>query len=180
MEGEPVLVMRDGHAQRVQENGTLQIITFDQSPIDLAFVNDQKAVIMEESDRYLPDLFMPDMTNHYDHKNVNLLVAEGHARLATPLLNFAMALLAIYAVLGGDFSRRGYARRIAMASAAALAVRLASFGAQAAARDDPAMNFLQYLVPILIVAAISFFHFWLPVLKRRRAHIGGPAFAEAS
>jgi hypothetical protein len=59
-------------------------------------------------------------------------------------------------------------------------VRLASFGAQAAARDDPAMNFLQYLVPILIVAAISFFHFWLPVLKRHRAHVGGPAFAEAA
>jgi lipopolysaccharide export system permease protein len=180
MEGAPVLVMRDGHIQRVQENGSLQIVSFDQSPFDLAFVSDQKAVIMEESDRYLPDLFMPDLTNHYDHKNVNLLLAEGHARLATPLLNFAMALLAIYAVLGGDFSRRGYATRIAVASAAALAVRLAAFGAQAAARDDPTMNFLQYLVPVLVIAAISFLHFWLPVLKRRRAHVGGPAFAEAA
>jgi lipopolysaccharide export system permease protein len=180
MEGAPVLVMRDGHIQRVQENGSLQIVSFDQSPFDLAFVSDQKAVIMEESDRYLPDLFMPDLTNHYDHKNVNLLLAEGHARLATPLLNFAMALLAIDAVLGGDFSRRGYATRIAVASAAALAVRLAAFGAQAAARDDPTMNFLQYLVPVLVIAAISFLHFWLPVLKRRRAHVGGPAFAEAA
>jgi lipopolysaccharide export system permease protein len=180
MEGAPVLVMRDGHIQRVQENGSLQIVSFDQSPFDLAFVSDQKAVIMEESDRYLPDLFMPDVTNHYDHKNVNLLLAEGHARLATPLLNFAMALLAIYAVLGGDFSRRGYATRIAVASAAALALRLAAFGAQAAARDDPTMNFLQYLVPVLVIAAISFLHFWLPVLKRRRAHVGGPAFAEAA
>jgi lipopolysaccharide export system permease protein len=180
MEGAPVLVMRDGHIQRVQENGSLQIVSFDQSPFDLAFVSDQKAVIMEESDRYLPDLFMPDLTNHYDHKNVNLLLAEGHARLATPLLNFAMALLAIYAVLGGDFSRRGYATRIAVASAAALALRLAAFGAQAAARDDPTMNFLQYLVPVLVIAAISFLHFWLPVLKRRRAHVGGPAFAEAA
>jgi lipopolysaccharide export system permease protein len=82
MEGAPVLVMRDGHIQRVQENGSLQIVSFDQSPFDLAFVSDQKAVIMEESDRYLPDLFMPDLTNHYDHKNVNLLLAEGHARQA--------------------------------------------------------------------------------------------------
>jgi lipopolysaccharide export system permease protein len=181
IEGAPVLLMRDGHIQRVQQNGSLQFVSFDQYSLDLApFVNDQKAVIMEESDRYLPDLFMPDMTNHYDHKNRNLLVAEGHARLATPLLNFAMALLAIYAVLGGDFSRRGYARRIAIASAAALAVRLAAFGAQAAARDDPAMNFLQYLVPILIIAAISFLHFGLPVVKRRRAHVGGRAFAGAA
>jgi hypothetical protein len=42
------------------------------------------------------------------------------------------------------------------------------------------MNFLQYLVPVLVIAAISFLHFWLPVLKRRRAHVGGPAFAEAA
>lgn len=180
MEGAPVLLMRDGHIQRVQENGSLQIVSFVQSTFDLAFVNDERAVIMEESDRYLPDLFTPDLTNHYDHKNVNLLMAEGHARLATPLLNFAMALLAVYAVLGGDFSRRGYATRIAVASAAALAVRLAAFGAQAAARDDPAMNFLQYLVPVLVIGAISFLHFWLPVLKRRRAHVGGRAFAEAA
>lgn len=181
MEGAPGLQMHDGHIQRVQQNGSLQLGAFDVYSLPLApFVNDQKAVIMEESDRYLPDLFMPDLTNHYDHKNVNLLVAEGHARIATPLLNFAMALLAIYAVLGGDFSRRGYARRIAVASAVAMAVRLASFGAQAAARDDPAMNFLQYLVPILVMAAISFLHFGLPVVKRRRAHIGGPVFAGAT
>jgi hypothetical protein len=70
--------------------------------------------------------------------------------------------------------------RIAVASAAALTVRLASFGAQAAARDDPAMNFLQYLVPLIVIAAISFLYFWLPVLKRRRAHVGGPRFAEAA
>ena len=60
------------------------------------------------------------MTNYYDNANVDMLAAEGHARMSAPLLNFAMAMLAIFAVLGGDFSRRGYAQRIAMASGAAL------------------------------------------------------------
>ena len=169
MEGAPVLVMRDGHIQRVQKNGALQIVSFDQYPFDLApFTNDRKAVILEESDRFLPELFFPDVTNYYDNANVNLLLAEGHSRISAPLLNLAMALLAIYAVLGGDFSRRGYALRITLASAAALGLRLAEFGAVAAGRDDPAMNFLQYLIPVAVIAAISFLYFVLPARKRKR------------
>jgi hypothetical protein len=30
-----------------------------------------------ETDRYLPELFYPDMTNHYDNRNVDALLAEG-------------------------------------------------------------------------------------------------------
>ena len=179
-EGAPVLVMRDGHMQQVRESGALEMLAFTQSPFDLApFVNDQKAVVLEESDRFLPELFFPDMTNYYDNANVNLLMAEGHARMSAPLLNMAMAMLAIFAVLGGDFSRRGYAIRIALASAAALTLRLAAFGATAAGRDDPNLNWLQYLIPIFVVALISFFYFAQPILKRRRLARRNPSLALA-
>lgn len=179
-EGAPVLVMRDGTMQQVRENGALEMLAFTQSPFDLApFINDQKAVILEESDRFLPELFFPDMTNYYDNDNVNLLLAEGHARMSAPLLNFAMAMLAIFAVLGGDFSRRGYAKRIALASAAALTLRLAAFGATAAGRDDPSLNALQYLIPVFVIALISFFYFVQPILKRRRLARRNPSAALA-
>ncbi len=169
MEGSPVLVLRDGQRQTLRENGALEVLTFDQSPFDLApFVNNQKAVVLEESDRYLPELFFPDMNNYYDYANVNMLAAEGHARISAPLLNFAMAMLGIFAVLGGDFSRRGYAKRIALASAAAVLLRLAAFGAVSAGRDDPALNILQYLLPIFVIGAISFFYFVKPGKGRRR------------
>jgi lipopolysaccharide export system permease protein len=169
IEGKPALVLNDGQRQTMKENGALESLTFVQSPLELgSFVNDQKAVILEESDRYLPELFYPDMTNHYDNRNADMLLSEGHARLATPLLNFAMAMLAIYAVLGGDFSRRGYARRIAVASGAAVMLRLAAFVATSAGKDDPELNFVQYALPIVVIALISFFYFLVPVLKRRR------------
>jgi lipopolysaccharide export system permease protein len=170
MEGSPVLVLRDGQRQTLRDNGALEVLTFDQSPFDLApFTNDQKAVILEESDRYLPELFFPDMNNYYDYANVNMLAAEGHARISAPLLNFAMAMLAVFAVLGGDFSRRGYAKRIALASGAAVMLRLAAFGAVAAGRDDPALNILQYTLPIFVIAVISFFYFVKPGKRRHKA-----------
>src|SRR5262249_53138144 len=130
-------------------------------------------VVLEESDRYLPELFYPDTSNYYDHRNVDTLLAEGHARISAPLLNLSMALLAILAVLGGDFNRRGYAQRIAIASAAALALRLAAFGAVAAGRDDPSLNFLQYLLPLAIIAIVSWFFFMNPAkaVKRRRRRL---------
>lgn len=169
LEGKPALILRDGQRQSLRPSGALEGLTFQQSPLELgAFVNDQKAVILEESDRYLPELFYPDMTNHYDNANVENLLAEGHARIATPLLNIAMAMLAIYAVLGGDFSRRGYAQRIAIASGVALAVRLAAFGATSAASKDPELNVVQYGLPIFVIIVIGFLFFIQPILKRRR------------
>ncbi len=182
IEGEtgPQLVMQNGQRQSLRDNGALEMTTFTQAPFDLApFINDQKAIVLEESDRFLPELFFPDMNNYYDYDNVDMLMAEGHARISAPLLNIAMAMLAIYAVLGGDFSRRGYAKRIAVASGGALILRLAAFGAVAAGRDDPSLNVLQYLIPILVIVVISFFYFVQPILARRRMARRNPSLAAA-
>lgn len=176
VEGKPTLIMRDSQRQTLRPSGALEIFASAQSPLELgAFINDQKAVVLEESDRYLPELFYPDMTNYYDNANADMLLSEGHARIATPLLNIAMAMLGIYAVLGGDFSRRGYARRIAIASGVALVVRLAAFGATSEAGRDPDLNMVQYLLPVVVVAVISWLFFVQPILKRRRiGRRGGP------
>ena len=176
LEGKPTLIMRDNQRQTLRQTGALEVFASAQSPLELgAFVNDQKAVILEESDRFLPELFYPDMTNHYDNANADMLLAEGHARIATPLLNIAMAMLAIYAVLGGDFSRRGYAQRIAIASGVALVVRLAAFGATSSAAKDPELNIVQYALPIAVILVVSYLFFVRPILKRRRiGRRGGP------
>jgi lipopolysaccharide export system permease protein len=169
MEGIPAIVMADGHAQQLGTTGALEALKFDQSTFDLApFINDQKAVILKESDRYLPELFYPDMTNYYDNDNVDKLLAEGHARIAAPLLNIAMALLAVYAVLGGDFSRRGYAMRIGIASGVAVGLRLLAFGATSAAQKDPGLNVLQYGVPIAVMLVVSALYFVIPAMHRSR------------
>lgn len=172
VEGKPTLILRDGQRQTMRENGALEALTFQQSPLELgAFINDQKAIIMEESDRFLPELFFPDMNNYYDVKNADAFLAEGHQRMAAPLLNIAMAMLAIFAVLGGDFNRRGYAKRIAMASGGAVLLRLMAFQTQAAGGNNPDMNAMQYILPMFVIALIGFFYFIVPALKRRRLRL---------
>lgn len=174
-EGVPQIVMRDGHVQRLGDNDDLELLRFEQSTFDLApFFDDQKSVILKESDRFLPELFYPDMTNFYDNANADKLLAEGHARIAAPLLNIAMAMLAIIAILGGDFSRRGYGRRIAIASGAAVFLRLLQFGATSAGGDDPSLNWLQYFVPVFVIVVTSLLFFVLPsfgIRFRRRPSI---------
>jgi lipopolysaccharide export system permease protein len=168
--------MKNGHIEQLGPNGSLETLAFDQTTFDLApFFTDQKAIILEASDRFLPELFYPDRTNYYDFANADRFASEGHARLSDPLLNIAMALIAIMAVLGGDFSRRGYSIRIAWASAGAVMLRLLAFGTGSAALEDPDLNYLQYLVPILTIMILSIIYFIMPVLKRgvqRRVHSG--------
>jgi lipopolysaccharide export system permease protein len=123
-EGKPIIVMSDGYIQTKNDRGSLDLLKFAQSNFELAtFVDDQKAVILKDSDRYLPELFFPDLTNYNDRKNQRSYLAEAHARISAPLLDIAMVLIAVYAVLGGDFSRRGYSRRISVATAVALSRR---------------------------------------------------------
>ena len=81
-----------------------------------------------------------------------------------------MAMLAIFAVLGGDFSRRGYAQRIAIASGVALVVRLLAFSATSAAAKDPELNIVQYALPVVVVLIVSYLFFLRPILKRRLVH----------
>lgn len=77
-----------------------------------------------------------------------------------------MALLAIVAVLGGDFSRQGYGRRIGLATGAAALILVVQLGLQSAAADDPALNFVQWLVPLGVIGGLSWAYF------RRGRHIG--------
>jgi lipopolysaccharide export system permease protein len=133
---------------------------------------------LKPSDRTLYRLFFPDLTSHYDQRNVNQFLAEGHARLAAPLLSIALAMIALAGVLVGDFKRNGYGRRIAIASVVALLVRLATIGVQAAAVDNPKLNALQYALPLVV---IFFASSWLPgrAPRRKRQSLGPSVLAEA-
>ncbi|MEZ6023199.1 MAG: hypothetical protein R3C16_07285 [Hyphomonadaceae bacterium] len=110
---------------------------------------------LKASDRTLYQLFFPDLTSHYDQLAHGGFLAEAHSRLSAPLLSIALAMIALVGVLCGQFSRGGYGRRIMIAAAIALIVRLAALGAQAAATDDPELNVLQYALPIVVIVFTS-------------------------
>ncbi len=151
VEGKPAIVMRDGQVQRQRENGTLQVLDFVQYVLQLDGLFDPPGdTVLKPSDRFLMELFYPDLTNHFDQRNVARFLAEAHQRLAAPLLNPALALIALAGVLCGDFQRHGYGRRIALTVATAMFVRLMALAIQAAAVDEPSLNIAQYVFPIVV------------------------------
>lgn len=184
IEGTPAIVLRNGQIQQL-EDGSLRILEFDQHTFDLSpFLREDADLILKPSDRYLHELWTIDKTSYLEKQNQYRYAAEGHARITTPLLNIIMALLAIIAVIGGDFSRRGYGRRIAIATACSLLVVIVQLTVQAEAVDNPALNYVQWGLPIGIIGLLSFSYFGrgkrlnnrldtpLPTIGDRRAEQG--------
>jgi lipopolysaccharide export system permease protein len=152
IDGAPAIVMRDGQVQSQNDEGGVDVLDFDRYMLKFEGVFDEPELFfLKASDRGLYGLFFPDLTAHYDQQNVDEFLSEAHARLSAPLLNIALAMIALAGVLVGDFSRRGYGRRIMWAAIIALLVRLSALLTQAAADDDPQLNFLQYLIPVIAI-----------------------------
>jgi len=165
VDGVPNIVLRDGQIQQLGEDGTLRVVDFDQYAFDLSpFLKEDGELVLKSSDRYLHELFYIDTLSYLENNSAARYAAEGHARMTTPLLNFAMALLAIIAVMGGDFSRRGYGRRIAITTGAALLLVVLQLSVQAAAADSVALNVLQWALPLGVIAGLSIMYF----MKGRR------------
>lgn len=180
IDGAPAIVMRNGQIQRQVEDGSVDVLDFDRYVLQLdgGSFEESDIFFLKASDRTLYQLFFPDLTSHYDQMNVDRFLAEAHARLSAPLLNIALALIALAGVLLGEFSRHGYGRRILIAAAVALLVRLGALATQAAATDDPQLNPLQYALPLLAIAGA-----WIAMggrAPRRRRRSLGPSVLEGA
>jgi len=151
--GGPVLLLRDGSTQAFSPRGVLQFLTFNEYPFQLSELNNTDQLIRyKPSDRYLHELFAPDLQQGWEQRNRKALLAEGHARVATPLYNIAFMAMALSAILGGGFSRLGYTRRIAIVGGLAALVRIAGFVAQSASEGNVWLNLLQYAIPLVATA----------------------------
>jgi len=88
-----------------------------------------------------------------DRQFAHRLRAELHSRLAMPLLSLAFTAVSLMALLSGEFSRRGQARRIVMAGFAGLALESAVLGVANMVGKSPPLTPLLYVIVLLPVAA---------------------------
>ncbi len=147
--GKPVLLMHRGSNQEFSKTGVLNFLSFDDYVFDLSqFISGDELVHYKPSDRYLHELLFPDLKQDWEQKNHLKLLAEGHARLSSPLYNITFMAFALWAIIGGGFSRLGYGRRIAMIGGAAAALRIVGFVVQAGSEDAAWINLFQYAVPL--------------------------------
>ncbi|HTK35799.1 MAG TPA: LPS export ABC transporter permease LptF [Caulobacteraceae bacterium] len=161
--GKPVMVMRNGSNEGFNSVGVLNYLAFDEYTLDLsAYLTTEEPLHFKTADRYLHELVHPDLSKWWEQRNRKQMLAEAHYRMSSPLYSITFMALALWAVLGGPFSRLGYGRRVARAAMAAAMIRIMGFGVQAACGSNPQLNILQYALPIVptLIALKPLFANW--------------------
>ncbi len=164
----PRVVMLNGNRQSVPRGGgDLSILYFDRYTLDLTPDGEAGGPRWREPrERYLHELFRLDTEGPHaidDQRNRLKLYAEGHQRIVSPWLAPAFVLIALAALLTGEFSRRGQGRRIVIASVAVVLVQSASVSLHSLAGSSPVFVPVMYLLPLTVIAACL----WLLVRQKR-------------
>lgn len=160
VDGRPTLLLRNATSQQLDSNRQLSVLEFDQYPFDLTdFMAEQSEVRLKVSDKFLYELVYIDESNYFENSQKDDALAEVHARLTSPLLNVVMVMIALFAVVGGDFSRKGYSKRIMWASGGAILVVIVQLSLQSATADDPPMALALWLFPTLVFLALAYLYF---------------------
>ncbi len=149
----PRFIMVNGNRQEIDHGaGQLSLLQFDRYVLDLSqFVQQDDDRWLEPGERYLRELFWPG-TGADDLANAGRMRAEGHDRLAAPLYSLTFTMIALAAVLAGEFNRRGRRLRIVMAIGCVVAVRAAGLGLVGLSAKIPALISLLYLNEFLTTA----------------------------
>ncbi len=95
-------------------NGRLSWLNFDSYTLDISFytgtLNERER---DPDEKFLGELF----DQNADTKQSPQLKAEGHQRIAWPLYNVALSMLAVAMLLSGEYNRRGQWKRIILTGA---------------------------------------------------------------
>ena len=158
------LTLENGNVQQKFSNGTFDLVAFEHYQIDLSGILAFDSVLrLKTSDKYLHELLRPDAREYVTQKHRKVMAAEGHSRLATPLYNLALVMLALCFMIRGQHQKLGYGRRIAICAAMGFVFRLSGFGLTSAAEANPMVNSVQYAVPLLVILFCGAF-----LLRRKR------------
>jgi lipopolysaccharide export system permease protein len=158
------LLTQDGDAPRVVLfNGNRQEVDPDTGRLTLLYFN-QYAVTFDAEipalqnryrgpkERYIHELLWPgDSPSEIQHHD--LLVAEGHRRLADPLNILALALLTLTFLLTGQHGRGSAATRNVSACAGAIAMQASTIGIMSVVSKSVLLYPLFYLAPCLVALA---------------------------
>jgi len=173
--GSSILIMRHGSNQQIGSNGQVVHNTWDQTQFDITpYFQSDDFLQLKEGDDFMHELFFPVIYKGVPSVSKKKLVAEAHSRMSGPLYCIAFVLMAVVAVLGGRFSRNGYAARIGITAAIAAALRILGVVMLSASQSVPALNVMQYILPLIPILACLYL-----IRKHDRGHSRAPKNAGA-
>ncbi len=115
----PRATLVSGSRQEVDRaTGRLRVLTFAESTLDLTrAAGPTETRYRDARERSLSELLDPPDRAQVNERDLGRFVVEAHQRFAQPLVGLSLVLVALAAVLAGEFSRRGNAWRVAAAVA---------------------------------------------------------------
>ena len=166
----PYLSLFKGNRQEMdKERGKLSLLYFDRYNVDLSdLIAPQGSRWREPRERYMHELFREPVDDN-ERAYVHELRAEGHNRLISPWYSLVLTLIALTALLGGEFNRRGRAARMIFAGAMAVVFQGLALGLTFAIVKMPLLTPLPYANVVLWTAAALY------VLLHSRRHRRNPA-----
>lgn len=163
----PRLVLFNGNRQEMERAARkMKLLYFDRYDFDLSdLVSKGGPRWREPRERFIGGLFGPPK-NKNDEAYRSKLLAEGHQRLVMPLYNIAFAMIALAAMLAGEFRRRGCWRRMLAGSIAAILFQASALILNNMIVKTPALWPLVYLNVVLVTAIAAFILFRMQFIRR--------------
>jgi lipopolysaccharide export system permease protein len=146
----PEIIVYDVRRQELDpKTGRPRTTEFARGTVDLQQVAEALTTRWKEpSERTLPEL-LSGVHSDEDKGFEGAFRAEAHGRIASPLFAIALAVAALYTLLGGRFDRRGHTQRILAGAVAVLVIEGTSIGLSNFARNHWGA------IPLLYLAALA-------------------------
>ncbi len=146
----PRATLESGSRQEVDRaTGRLRVLSFAESTLDLARAGGTTETRYRDArERTLAELLDPPDRAQVNERDLGRFVVEAHQRFAQPLVGVSLILVALAAVLSGEFSRRGNGLRVAAAVAIGAGLIASGITVQNLAAR------LSWLVPLIWVHAL--------------------------
>ncbi|WP_416900083.1 MAG: LPS export ABC transporter permease LptF [Minwuia sp.] len=150
--GPEIILLNGNRQERNLSTGEVSLLYFDRYNVEIdSFAAGVPVRRQKIEERDIAELFSVGADDVGDE--LDKYRAEGHRRIALPLLTVAFALIAIATVLSGEFDRRGSWRRLTLGCICAGMLQGAVLGLLQAANTEPLMIGLLYL---LLAGSIGF------------------------
>ncbi|MBS0964809.1 LPS export ABC transporter permease LptF [Acetobacter okinawensis] len=103
----PRVVLYDGSRQVIdRKTGRLNMLVFQQDTMDLATAHQESQRARDSAEMSVSELLSPD-PDEVAARDRGKFIVEGWRRLTSPLTCFSFAMVGLFAVLSGGFSRHG-------------------------------------------------------------------------
>ena len=177
-DGKPAVILNDGHrfelSQDKQSGATLM---FDTHTVSITPRDRKQSTRMpiEMNEDRISNLLNPDASPQAVY--VNQRVAEGHYRIASPFLAFALIMIASTGVLHGQIRRNNWSRRTIATIAVGILCISAIVSARSLATTSPLMIPLIYLSMLVPAAGLLTLLGWQSIAQpaaRLAAPSGAP------